>query len=211
MLRSIDLPSEIDSIPVPQQTEQGIRLLEQRIQAFQDCWAQSHAEQFVAADYFLVYQTLQWLAKAQPMIGSRFLEWGCGFAAVACLADSLNWNSHAIESHPDLVQQAKQTIQQWSANGQEPARVQLFAGNFLPPGAEHLADDPTLPSLYHEGKNPYHAWDLELDDFALVYSYPWPGEDEFHAAVFDRYAAPGAMLLMFLGPNHMQLSRKVND
>ena len=205
MLRLIDLPTEIDSIPVPEQTVQEIRMLQRRIQTFQDCWTQSHAEQFVAADYQLVYQTLHWLAKTQPMIGSRFLEWGCGFAAVACLADSLNWNSYAIESHPDLVQQAKRTIEQW------PAKVELFAGNFLPPGAEHLADDPTLPSLNHDGKNPYHGWDLELDDFALVYSYPWPGEDEFHAAVFDRYAAPGAMQLMFLGPHHMQLARKVND
>ena len=174
-----------------------------RIEAFQDRWDQHHAEQFVAADYELVYQTLQWIQGHHPAIGNRFLEWGCGFAAVACLADQLGWNSHAIEAHPDLIGQARKTIASW------PAAVELVEGNFLPPGASELAFDPTLPSLGHGGDSAYHAWDLDLDDFAVVYSYPWPGEDEFHEDVFDRYAAIGALLLMFIGPNEMRLSRKV--
>jgi hypothetical protein len=51
---------------------------------------------------------------------------------------------------------------------------------------------------------------LDLDDFALVYAYPWPGEDDFHEFVFDRYAASGALLMLFCGPNDVRLWRKAN-
>lgn len=205
MLAAVELPSLTDRVPVPELVASQLRSLRGRIEAFQDCWDQHRAEQFVAADYELVYQALCWINESQLIGGRRFLEWGCGFAAVSCLADHLQWNVYAIEAHPDLIPQAKRTVADWSA------RVELFAGNFLPPGAEELSADPTLPSLGHAGRCAYKDWELELDDFSLVYSYPWPGEDEFHEEVFDAYAQIGAMLLMFIGPNEMRLWRKVGE
>lgn len=203
MLKEIEIVTGIDTRQIPSAVGDKLAAMRARIGAFQDCWNQHHAAQFVAADYELVYQTLAWLSETQPAIGRRFLEWGCGFATVACLADSLGWNAHAIEAHAELVVQARKSIDDW------PAKVELFAGNFLPPHADQLAADPTLPSLGHGGRSAYAAWETDLDDFALVYSYPWPGEDEFHEDVFDRDAAVGAMLLMFIGPNEMRLLRKV--
>lgn len=203
MLLPIEIPTSTDSRPIPASVSDQLAAIRSRVEAFQDCWDQHSAEQFVAADYELVQQTLDWIAESQPRIGERFLEWGCGFATVACLADGLGWNAHGIEAHQDLIAQARKTIADW------PAKVELFAGNFLPPRAEQLALDPTLPSLGHGGQSAYQAWGLDLDDFALVYSYPWPGEDLFHEDVFDRHAAVGAMLLMFIGPNEMRLLRKV--
>ncbi|QEF99398.1 hypothetical protein Mal15_34620 [Stieleria maiorica] len=203
MLQPIPIPSQVNTQPIPPSIAAKLSSMRTRIEAFQDRWDQHRAEQFVAADYELVYQTLEWINRHQTQIGSRFLEWGCGFAAVACLADELKWNAHAIEAHADLIGQARKTIRTW------PANVDLFDGNFLPGGAPELSLDPTLPSLGHGGQSAYDAWGLELDDFSLVYSYPWPGEDEFHEDVFDRYAAIGALLLMFIGPNEMRLVRKV--
>ncbi len=205
MLKEIEIAKGVDAREIPASVSEKLVAMRTRIEAFQDCWIQHHAAQFVAADYELVYQTLCWIGETQSAIGRRFLEWGCGFATVACLADGLGWNSHAIEAHADLVTQARKTVHDW------PAKVELFAGNFLPPHAEHLTADPTLPSLGHGGPSAYEAWEMDLDDFAMVYSYPWPGEDEFHEEVFDRYAAAGAMLLMFIGPNEMRLLRKVKD
>ena len=179
-----------------------LAVMRHRIEMFQDCWEQHRAEQFVAADYELVCRAIRWIGDSQPVIGKRFLEWGCGFAAFACLAESLGWSVHAVEAHPDLVCQAQQTIRWW------PAKVDLVTGNFLPPGAEQLTADPTLPSLGHGGTSAYEQWGLDLDDFDLIYSYPWPGEDTFHEDVFDRYAAHGALLLMFVGPNELKLWRK---
>ncbi|MEM0925495.1 MAG: class I SAM-dependent methyltransferase, partial [Planctomycetota bacterium] len=151
-----------------------------------------------------VFRSLGWIVETQPLIGRRFLEWGCGFATVACLASELGLASFGIEAHDDLVEQASETIAAWRTD------VELVRGNFLPRAAESLADDPTLPSLSHGGSVAYEEWDLGIDDFAIIYSYPWPGESQFHEDVFDRYAEVGAILLMFIGPNDMRAYRKLS-
>lgn len=213
MLQPIRLPRHLDSQPIPIPVHAMVHHLRCRIEAFQDRWDVEQIEQFVAADYELVYHTLAWLRQSQMMIGSRFLEWGCGFAAVTAIADSLGWDCIGIESEATLIEHGRQTIADWcvrlrsggSANALPPP--ELVLGNFLPRGAERLADDPTLPSLGHAVDPAYESIGLELDDFALVYSYPWPGEDEFHEQVFDRYAARGAILVQFCGPNDVRAWR----
>ena len=190
-----------------------------RIEAFQDRWDVPQIEQFVAADYELVYQTLDWVRESQLLIGNRFLEWGCGFATVTLIADQLGFEAIGIESEATLIKQGRKTIEDWwnvvsqEAGPASPASrpPELFCGNFLPPGADRLADDPTLPSLGHQVVSAYEQIGLDLDDFAVVYSYPWPGEDEFHEAVFEKHAAPGAILVQFAGPNDTRAWRCVRD
>ncbi len=184
-------------------TEQKIELAYQRIEQFQDRWDRPQIEQFVAADYAHVYQALRWTLQSQLMIGHRFLEWGSGFAIVSALASDLELDVIGIESEQVLLAQGQKTIESWQAP------VELVRGNFLPEGSESLADDPTLPSLGHEVPCGYETLGLDLDDFAIVYAYPWPGEDDFHERVFDRYAASGALLLLFCGPNDIRLFQKL--
>ncbi len=202
MLDRVELPSALDETPVPAEVQSWIRDAQRRIEVFQDCWEKTRIEQFVAADYQLVYQTLIWLLQTQPLIGNRFLEWGCGFAVVSALASQIGFDAIGIEAENDLLDQGRATIASWDVS------VELIHGDFLPPGAEALADDPTLPSLGHGAGNAYEVLEMDLDDFAIVYAYPWPGEDDFHEAVFDRYAAAGALLVFFCGPNEMRAWRK---
>ncbi len=224
MLQSISLPSDLDQRPIPRQVHAMVHDLRNRIEAFQDRWDVPQIEQFVAADYELVYQTLDWLRQSQLMIGNRFVEWGCGFAAVTLIADALGWDAFGIESESILIEHGRTTVVDWcqSLRGDltdkgprshcEPTArpPELILGNFLPAGAEDLADDPTLPSLGHAASSAYDKLGLELDDFAVVYSYPWPGEGEFHEQVFDRHAARGALLVQFCGPNDMRAWRAVS-
>ncbi|TWU04877.1 class I SAM-dependent methyltransferase [Stieleria varia] len=204
MLTEIELPSSIDQIPIPDEISDYLAASRQRIEAFQDRWDESFIEQFVAADYTMVYQTLTWILEYQPLIGKRFLEWGCGFAITSSLASALGLAVFGIEAHEDLIPQARKTLEQC----EHP--FQIVHGDFLPRGTERLADDPTLPSLGHAVPCGYEAMGLELDDFALVYSYPWPQEDLFHELVFDQRGARGALMLMFIGPNEMRLMRKTS-
>lgn len=216
VLEKIDLPSRLDEHPVPDALRAMIHDLHLRIEAFQDRWDVPQIEQFVAADYELVFQTLSWIRQSQLLNGNRFLEWGCGFAAVTVMADALGWDAIGIESESVLIQHGRKTVEDWtsrlresiSLDGRAARPSDLIAGNFLPRGAESLADDPTLPSLGHEVPTAYAEIGLDLDDFAVVYSYPWPGEDEFHEAVFAEYAAPGAVLVQFAGPNDMRAWRR---
>jgi hypothetical protein len=202
LIEPIAIPSSVDQTVIPAEVDSLIARSVARIEAFQDRWDQPQIEQFVAADFRHVYQSLTWIQATQPLIGSRFLEWGCGFAVVACMAARLGFTAIGIEAEPALLSNSDATVRDWSA------AVERVQGNFLPPGAETLADDPMLPSLGHAVPCGYRQLGLDLDDFAIVYAYPWPGEDEFHEAVFDHYAAPGALLLMFCGPNDLRLGRK---
>ncbi|WP_404309778.1 class I SAM-dependent methyltransferase [Neorhodopirellula lusitana] len=239
MLQRIELPGRLNDRPVPDSLRGMIHDLHQRIETFQDRWDVPQVEQFVAADYELVYQTLDWIRESQLLIGNRFVEWGCGFATVTVIADMLGFDAIGIESEATLIEQGRKTISDWwqplrqtatdtgtdSASGGNPsgtptsqspvgqsAPPELFRGNFLPSGADDLADDPTLPSLGHDVPPAYRSIGLDLDDFAVVYSYPWPGEDEFHESVFAEHAAPGAILVQFAGPNDTRAWRRLaND
>ncbi|WP_372722666.1 class I SAM-dependent methyltransferase [Novipirellula sp.] len=202
MLERIAIPSSVDRRTPPAEIQLWISDARQRIEAFQDRWDQPQIEQFVAADYELVYQSLGWALESQMLIGKRFLEWGCGFAVVSALASTLDLDVIGIEAETELLAQGRRLVDEWKAD------VELIHGNFLPADSESLADDPTLPSLGHDVPCGYAALCLELDDFAIVYSYPWPGEDDFHERVFDRYASSGALLMQFCGPNDVRLWRK---
>jgi hypothetical protein len=65
--------------------------------------------------------------------------------------------------------------------------------------------------LFHQVPNAYDQNDLELDDYAMVFAYPWPGEHHFQQEVFRHYAREGALLLMFLGPYEIELYRKTSS
>ena len=204
VLTQIQIPSSVDTTPIPTELATRITSARNEIEAFQDRWDCPQIEQFVAADYPLVYQCLNWTLQSQTLLGQRFLEWGSGFSIVSAIAAEMGLNAFGIEAERDLLAMGRKTIQTWNVS------VELVEGNFLPPGAALLADDPMLPSLSHEVADGYAKIGLELDDFAMVYAYPWPGEDDFHEFVFDRYAASGALLMLFCGPNDVRLWRKTN-
>lgn len=206
MLHRIDLPRDLDTGEVPPEIRATIESAKCRIQAFQDCWRRTQIEQFVAADYTLVYQTLAWIRQQLLPDGGRFLEWGSGFAVVAVLAWELGFDAIGVEAEPELMRQGLDTIAGRFAAGQP--RPQLIRGNFLPHHAESLADDPTLPSLGHDESSVYETLGLDLDDFAMIYSYPWPGEDGFHEQVFERYARPGAIHVQFCGPHDIRVYQR---
>jgi hypothetical protein len=203
-LLSLPLPVGIDSAPIPADVSALIDQAQARIQRFQDRWDQPQIEQFVASDFELVYRVLRWIVEQQLMTGQRMLEWGCGFAVVAALGSRLGLDVTGIEAEQRLLEEAKTTIKDFAAP------VECVWGNFLPPGAESLSHDPDFPSLGHQVPCGYKQIGSDLDDFALVFGYPWPGEWTFHEAVFARYGAPGALMVLFYGPNDVRVWRKVH-
>ena len=41
--------------------------------------------------------------------------------------------------------------------------------------------------------------DVEIDEFELIFSYPWPGEEELYFDIFEQYASEGSYLLTYHG------------
>ena len=108
-----------------------------------------------------------------------------------------------IEAEGFLVDEAKKLLSRHSI------QAEIWKGNFLPKGAETIADcQSDYASLFHRVPPAYSQYDCDLADFGIVFAYPWPGEDHFLREVFRRYAAENALLLMFRGPYQIELFRK---
>lgn len=174
------------------------------IERYQDRWDRRPIEQFVASDFELVYRALVNIQQRSLIPARRFCEWGCGFAIVSCLADRLGWDVIGIEAEAELIAQARKMVTRWESH------VELWHGNFLPEGSERLAVDAHLPSLGHPEPSLYSQHDLNVDDFDLIFAYPWPGEGDFLEHVFLEHAGRGACMLTFVGPYDLRLVRKVS-
>ena len=88
--------------------------------------------------------------------------------------------------------------------------VEFICGSYMPQGSEGLADASTSEFAWLEtqGADGYEELGLDIEDFDLIYAFPWPGEEEFVHVLFDRYAAEGALLLTFNGVEDLRFQRK---
>jgi hypothetical protein len=193
-----------DSAAIPEKTERILNHADEVLQAYWDQWHKRPIEQYVACDFRDVWRALFALTGSELVSGNTFCEWGCGFGIVTGLASQLGWESVGIEAELFLVEQARRFL---AANH---LTAEILHGNFLPRGSERLARSQTNhASLFHQIQCAYDQHALSLDDYALVFAYPWPGEHHFQQEVFRHYARSGALLLMFLGPYEIELYRKV--
>lgn len=204
MLERISLPPRIQDRVLDSTTESFLIRCERAIGRFQDNWDVHRIEQYVAADFRAVIRVLRWVQETRQSANGRFLEWGCGFGVVAAQASVDGWDAIGIESESVLITQARQLAEDHDLT------VELVEGNFLPAGAESLSDDPCHPSLNHPETPAYEAIGLDLDDFGVIYSYPWPGENLFHETVVERYAAAGTIHIQFAGPNDVRVFVKTD-
>ena len=210
MLQKLELPAGWDEATTDPATAAWIEAMLERIRTFQDRWDRPQIEQFVTADLPLVHLAILAVVRGVPRTGDRFLEWGCGFGAISAMAAAAGLDADGAEVEPDLLAGAEATL----ADRPPPVaakqgRLRIVKANFLPPGAEALADDPYSPSLHHDGPTLQDSIGCGIDDYDIVYSYPWPGEEYFHLELFEAHAADGALLLQFRGPADVRLWRNV--
>lgn len=188
---------------IPDEIEEVLRIADEMLQTYWDQWHRRPIEQYVACDFRDVWRAMHAVTEANISIGNTFLEWGSGFGVVTGLASHLGWDAVGIEAEPFLVEQSKRFLRKTGLSGQ------IACGNFLPPGADRLAKkQANHASLFHDIPSAYAELDLQWDDFALVFVYPWPGEHHFLKEVFRVYAQENALLLLFLGPYEIELYRK---
>ena len=143
-------------------------------------------------------------AITSPAAEIRFLEWGCGFGGVTGAASLFGMRAVGIEALDFLCHQASALWRRHAIS------ATVVHGNFLPQGADQLllADDPGLAVQAAADEDAYAGMGGRLDEFDLIFAYPWPGEEGFLARVFEKFARPGAHLLLYRGPYHLELYRK---
>ncbi|HEX6560299.1 MAG TPA: hypothetical protein VF021_12575 [Longimicrobiales bacterium] len=142
---------------------------------------------FVAANYSDVLQIL--LPLRQP--GSMFLEWGSATGVITIMADMLGFQAYGIEIDAPLVDIARGLAAKYESG------ATFAAGSFLPMGYEWR--DPTgdrRTGTVGEGVSGYLELQHPLEDFDIVFGYPWPGEAEIMKDVMQRYGRPDARLIL---------------
>lgn len=153
---------------------------------------------FVPADYDCVLQTL--LALRRP--GLRFLEWGSATGVITIMADLLGYEAYGIELDPALVDTARELAERYDS------RARFAAGSFLPAGYRWRppgGDGRT--GTIGDGASAYPGLGHPLEDFNVVYGFPWNGEEAMMLDLVRRYGGRGARLLVHGGGEGMKVYR----
>ena len=142
---------------------------------------------FVAADYERVLEAL--LSQRAP--GARFLEWGSATGVVTIIADLLGFEAYGIELDSRLVDIAQELTRKYDS------RARFAVGSFLPAGYRWRPSngDARLGTI-GQGPSGYPELGHPLDDFDVVYGYPWSGEEPMMRDLMRSYGRKGARLLL---------------
>jgi hypothetical protein len=152
---------------------------------------------FVPADYERVLQAL--LPLRAP--GVRFLEWGSATGVITIMADLLGFEAYGIELDAGLVETARELAQKHGS------AARFAAGSFIPSGYRYRPrhGDGRLGTI-GVGESGYRELGHPLDDFDIVYGYPWGGEEPMMLDLMRAYGARDARLMM-LGGSEVRIYR----
>ena len=164
---------------------------------------------FVPSDFVTVYHALRAITEANLAPGTLLCEWGSGFGVVASLAAMLDFNAYGIEIERGFVDASRKLADDFGLP------VEFVHGSYVPSGAEAYVEEAYADnnaeslSLVTDADDAYDELGLNLDDFDVVFAYPWPGEERLIENLFEKYAAEGTLLLMYNKGSFVRLRRKV--
>ena len=141
---------------------------------------------FVAAEYEKVLDALI----EQRRAGLRFLEWGSASGVITIMADLLGYEAYGIELDDSLVQTARALAARFDSN------ARFVSGSFVP-AAFAVARKKGEHAWVGDGPSGYLELGQALDDFDVVFGFPWPGGKGTMLDLMRRYGGADATLLLF--------------
>lgn len=188
----LSLPTDLP--PVPPEVATFIADADSRAEAFIESHLTEPIHAFVPSDFSLVYRVLRYVANAHLASGSAFCEWGSGAGVVTCLAAMVGFDACGIEFEADLVELSTELAREYHVT------AGFCRGNFVPRGGQKIAEQVgEFEWLASGGPDPYDEMSLDIDDFDMIFAYPWPGEEGVVERLFDRFASNGALLMTYNG------------
>lgn len=148
------------------------------------------AQGFFPSDHESVFATLAAL-RGRVGEGASFCEWGSGLGVVAGLAAYLGYRACAIEVVPGLVARSRELL------ARHGLAVDVLQGSFVPEG---FGEQVRLPAD-EEARTVLDAAreevDVEIEDFEVIFAFPWPAEEEMFDRLFLAHAADGSVLVTY--------------
>lgn len=143
---------------------------------------------YVPADYPMVYEELLKLRGH----AINFLEWGSGLGVVTIMASRLGFDAYGLEISPELVEQAEQLAKKFGC------QPKFAVGSFVPTQYEwdpQMGEDGLRTDF--DAADGYDEIGMSLDDFELVYAYPWPDEHDVFQDIMKKHGAQNSLFMTF--------------
>lgn len=142
---------------------------------------------FVASDYDAVRRALE--VHCRP--GQRFLELGSANGAITLMAAALGCDAYGLELDSDLVRTAREMATRVGVS------ATFVVGSFLPAGYRWpSADDQGYTSTLDAGESGYVKLGKGLDDFDIVFAYPWDGDTALMLNLVRDYGSAESLVLL---------------
>jgi hypothetical protein len=167
-------------------------------QRFDDTFRSRHFHPFVPADYDIARNLLSSLR----VPGRRFLEWGSATGIITIMADMMGFDAYGIEIDASLVATASETARRHRS------AARFVVGSFLPSGYRfRTRDGDGRTGTIADGPSGYVELGRALEDFDVVFGYPWNGEEAVMLDVMQRYGRSDALLLLYDSDNSVRVYR----
>jgi hypothetical protein len=148
---------------------------------------QKHWHPFVPADYERMLPAL--VALRAP--GRRFPEWGSATGIVTIMADLLGYEAFGIELDSALVTISRELAARFDS------RARFAAASFIPAGFRwQPSHGDARTGTIGSGESAYPQLGHPLEDFDVVYGYPWTGEEPMMQHVMRTFGNRKAHLLL---------------
>jgi hypothetical protein len=142
---------------------------------------------FIASDYEVVLDAL--IAHRAP--GRTFLELGSASGVITIMADLLGYDASGIEIDTSLVATARKMAAKFDS------KARFVAGSFFPTGYTFKqASGDIRTGTMGEGIPAYLELGHGLDDYDVVFGYPWGGEEPVMLDLMKRYGNPESVLML---------------
>lgn len=199
------VPLEIEPVlgPLPPDVAGFLADADARIDVFFEERKRERRLGFFPSDYELAFRTLS-AVRVLDRDARRLCEWGSGFGVVAGLGVLLGYEAHGIEINSDLISASRRLL------GDHDLDAVILEGSFIPEDyarTERMSTFETMTVL--SGAEVYADADIDIDDFDVIFAYPWPDEEPQYCDLFDQFADYGAVLLTYSMLEGMRVYRKV--
>ena len=209
-LHYIGAPGEQPAPPEP--VLRFIRASQKRVDRFRREIGDVRFPGFVSSDPFQVHALLRCAKEACAEPHPRFLEWGSGLGIATCLASLLGCRATGIEIEGQLVEEARKLAADFGI------AADFLHGSFVPEGW-HTYEGVGGPDIVPADRNAvasapacaYDGLDSDPGDIDLVYAYPWPDEQPMVLKLFERIAAPDAVIAVYFGTGDHAVYRQTGE
>ncbi|MEO0480330.1 MAG: class I SAM-dependent methyltransferase [Planctomycetota bacterium] len=124
--------------------------------------------------------------------GDSFLELGAGAGAVTIVADLLGFDATGVEIEPWLVESAEVLAEEFDSE------ARFVEGSFLPHDFDpQQFADGDFHVTYDDSSSAFDGAGFDIEDFDVVYAFPWPEEEELFDALIRGWARPDACYLAY--------------